>query len=64
MTEPLLIPMDAAAKVLGIGRPALLELVRAKRIRTVKVGRRVMFSRASLEAFAAGDEPGTEVFIG
>jgi excisionase family DNA binding protein len=58
MTEPLLIPMDAAAEVLGIGRPALLELVRAKRIRTVKVGKRVLFSRAALEAFAEGQEPG------
>jgi excisionase family DNA binding protein len=63
MTEKLLLTQGEAAQVLGISPDLLRQLVREGRIRTVKVGKRVMFSRAALEAFAAGEEP-REVFIG
>jgi excisionase family DNA binding protein len=54
MSEKLLLSQKDAAKALGIGAELLRELVRAGKIETVAVGKRQLFSRTALEAFANG----------
>jgi excisionase family DNA binding protein len=45
-------PAEAAA-VLGLSRSGVYELVRAGRIKVVKVGARTLITRTALEAFLA-----------
>jgi excisionase family DNA binding protein len=51
MTEPLLVGVREAARVLGLGRDSCYALVREGRLRAVRVGRRVLIPRAELEDF-------------
>jgi len=44
-----------SAGVLGISRGLMARLVGEQRIRPVRVGRRLIFSRASLERFLASE---------
>jgi excisionase family DNA binding protein len=50
---PLLVPVEEAARLLGIGRTATYGLIRSGRINSVKLGRRRLVSRASIHALAA-----------
>lgn len=45
---PLFLSRSAAALTLSIGLTSLDELVRAKRLKSIRLGRRVLISRASL----------------
>lgn len=49
---PYLLNIGEAAQVLGVGRQTLRWLIRDKKIRGTKVGKRVMVSRSALEHFA------------
>ncbi len=49
--EPLLVHIDDAARILGLGRSAFYVLVAQGRIEKVKVGRRSLVPLASLKAF-------------
>jgi excisionase family DNA binding protein len=56
----LLLSVREAAKELGLGRDSTYSLIRAGRIRSVRVGARVLVPRAELEAFCARElEAGT-----
>jgi len=51
-------PIREAAKILGISKPHFLPLVKERKIRTVKIGRRILVSVQSLRDFVDGrDEP-------
>lgn len=52
-TQPNLMSREAACQFLGITHPTLRRMVIRGTIASVHVGRRVMFRRADLEAFAA-----------
>ena len=60
MTEPLLLGVKDAARVLGLGRDTAYQLVREGRLRAVRVGRRVLVPRAELEAFIAREAAGDD----
>ena len=52
--EPaLLLKVEDAARLLGVGRTPLFELIGQGRIQTVRVGRRRLVVRAGLECFVA-----------
>ncbi|MFC7243679.1 helix-turn-helix domain-containing protein [Catellatospora aurea] len=55
MTDPskLLLKVEEAAALLGIGRTLLYELMREGQIRSVQVGRLRRLRRADLETYAA-----------
>lgn len=54
--EPDLVPVGEAARVLAISTTALRRLETHGEIPSVRVGRRVLFRRATLERFAADRE--------
>lgn len=60
---PYLLNMSEAARLLGIGPQALRWLIRDKKIRSSKIGKRVMVSRSALENFA-GRAVGFEISPG
>lgn len=51
MTEPLLVGPRGAAAEIGIGRDACYRLVREGRLRSVRIGRKVLIPRTELAAF-------------
>lgn len=51
-TEPFLVDATEAARLLAISPRTLWTLTKAGKIRSRKVGRRVLYSRAALEEFA------------
>ncbi len=55
LTPPLLVSKLEAARLLSISSRTLDNLLVVGELRPVRVGRRVLFSRASLERFARGD---------
>jgi excisionase family DNA binding protein len=59
--EPLLLGVRAAAGILGTGRDATYQLVHEHRIRSVRVGRRLLIPRAELEAFVEREGGGAMV---
>lgn len=50
--DPLLVPVNDGAKILGLGRSKFYEEAKQGRIQLVKVGRKSLVSVASLKAFA------------
>ncbi|WP_083656017.1 helix-turn-helix domain-containing protein [Mongoliimonas terrestris] len=50
MDEPFAYRVNAACRVLGIGRTKLYGLINEGRIRPIKIGRRVLIPRSELEA--------------
>lgn len=51
MSEPLLVSVREAARELGVGRDTCYQLAREGRLRTVRVGRRVLVPRSELQSF-------------
>jgi excisionase family DNA binding protein len=51
MTHSLLLGVRDAARELGLGRDMTYQLVREGRLRSVRVGRRVLVPRSELAAF-------------
>lgn len=49
----ILLTIEEAAKLLRIGRTTMYELMWARKIEPVRIGRRICFTRASLERFVA-----------
>jgi excisionase family DNA binding protein len=49
--EPLTVSVRQAAARLGFGRDSMYELVRTGRVRSVRVGRRIVIPVAELQAF-------------
>lgn len=49
--QPLLISVEGAAKLLGIGRSAIYQLTMSGDVKSVKVGRRRLVVRASVQEF-------------
>ena len=56
----LLLSMRDAARSLGISERTVWTLVQERRLPHLRVGRRVLFSRASLEAWIAQQQVGGE----
>lgn len=54
--DPLLLPIRDAAKVLGIGRSRLYELIAADRLSIRKIGHKTLVPREDLLTFAASLE--------
>lgn len=54
MTDRLALGVTEAAKLLGISRAKLYEVVREKRLPVVRFGRRVLIPTAGLKAFLDG----------
>lgn len=52
--ENLMYSVTDAAKMLGVGRSTLYELISEGRIDTVKVGRRTLVTRPAMERFVMG----------
>ena len=50
------VSIQEAAKMLGISRPHFLPLVKEEKIRTVKIGRRILVSVQSLRDFVNGTQ--------
>ena len=53
MVEKIMVGVDEAISLLSIGRTKLLELTYAGEIPSIKLGRRRLYSRKSLEDWAA-----------
>ncbi|RLP28386.1 helix-turn-helix domain-containing protein [Mesorhizobium sp. YM1C-6-2] len=51
MTEPLAVSITEACHLLGVGRSKLYELIAAKEIPLIKLGRKSLLPVASLRAF-------------
>ena len=51
--DQILLTIEEAAKLLRIGRTTMYELMWARKIEPVRIGRRIRFTRASLERFVA-----------
>ena len=49
--RPLLVTVDEAAELLGIGRTKTYRLIAAGQLRTVQIGRRRLVPRSELHAF-------------
>lgn len=54
-TNSLALTVVEAAKELRIGRNKMLELVHSDRIKVIRLGRRIVVPRKSLEAFIANE---------
>jgi excisionase family DNA binding protein len=50
-SAPLLVPVEEAARLLGLGRTQTYGLISSKELRSVKVGRRRLVSRRHVEDF-------------
>ena len=50
-TAPLLISVEEAGKLLGIGRGLAYQLVQEEKLPTIRLGRRILVSRQHLEAW-------------
>jgi excisionase family DNA binding protein len=53
IVEPLLYEVDEAARALRLSRTRIYELIRSKRLRTVKLGRRRLVPVAALTEYVA-----------
>ena len=51
VVRPLLVSVEQAAGLLGIGRTTLYELIRRGEVRPIRIGRSVRIPRRELEAF-------------
>jgi excisionase family DNA binding protein len=51
MTEPFVVPIPEAARLIGCGRSKLYELLNAKEIPLLKLGRKSVIPLAALRAF-------------
>jgi excisionase family DNA binding protein len=51
--EPLMYEVDEAARALRLSRTRIYELIRSKRLRTVKLGRRRLIPVAALAEYVA-----------
>ena len=53
--------VQEAAKMIGISKPSMYEIVRAGKVRTVKIGKKILISRQSLlDWIRKGDSNGKE----
>lgn len=50
--DPIFVTVDGAKKALGIGTTKIYELIGAKRLRTVKLGRRTLVRTDSIRELA------------
>lgn len=53
LAEPLAVPIPEAAAILGIGRSTFYQLLNAKEIDRIKIGRRSVVTLASLKKYLA-----------
>ena len=51
MNEPFAVPVPEAARLIGLGRSKFYELLKAKEIPLIKLGRRSVVPVAALRAF-------------
>ena len=58
MTEPLLMGVREAARLLGIGRDSAYALIREGRLPAVRIGRRILVPRAALERWVEESSKG------
>lgn len=48
-SEPRLLRVDDAARLLNIGRSAVYDLIRSRRLRTIKIGARRLVPREAID---------------
>ena len=53
--KPLAVTVRQACEAIGLGRSALYELIKAGRVKTIKIGRRRLLIYASLEALVEAE---------
>ncbi len=53
--KPLAVTVRQACEAIGVGRSALYELIKAGRVKTIKIGRRRLLIYASLEALVEAE---------
>lgn len=46
---------EEAAPMLGVGRNGVYELIRAGRLRSIKVGRKILIPLSAIEEFLSGE---------
>ncbi|MEN2787559.1 helix-turn-helix domain-containing protein [Sphingomonas qilianensis] len=51
--EPVTVTIDGARKALGLGRTTVYQLIKAGRLKTVKVGRRTLVRADSIRALVS-----------
>jgi len=56
-TPKLTYSIPEACKALQISRTTLWKLVKSRRLKPLRIGRRVLFTTAALEEFLNGDRP-------
>lgn len=52
--EPLAVRVDVACRLTGLGRTTIYELLKAGKLRSVKIGRARLIDRASLRGLLEG----------
>jgi excisionase family DNA binding protein len=53
--KPLAVPVKAGCRIIGVGNTTMYGLIKAGRVKTVRIGRRRLIVFASLEALIASD---------
>lgn len=51
---------EEAGQILGIGRNGVYELLRNNKLRSIKVGRKILIPLSAIEEFLAGNREGKE----
>jgi excisionase family DNA binding protein len=54
-SKPLAVPVKRACEIIGVGNTTMYELIKQKRVRTIKIGRRTLCIYASLEALLTSE---------
>jgi excisionase family DNA binding protein len=54
-TKPLAVPVKKACEIVGVGNTTMYELIKQKRVRTIKIGRRTLCIYASLETLVTSE---------
>ena len=52
--QTLLVTVEEAARLLGIGRTTMFELIGSGKVKSIRLGRRRLIARTSLESFVDG----------
>jgi excisionase family DNA binding protein len=55
-TPRMSVSIPEAAKIIGVGKPLMLRLIKEGKIRTIKIGKRVVVSIQSLRHFIDGEK--------
>ena len=63
VTERLTLTVDETAKILGVGRGSLYKAIRAEEFPALRLGRRILVARSTLERVLEGSSAQAEVAL-